>query len=106
MAPSAVGRHRYREQIARALDVHGLRPRPTTDPSRAYELLKSIYTFEIREAKLRWREKERVLGPQPLEEYRTAVARLKEKYAVLRVPPHHWVERAGAGEVRRGAPEG
>lgn len=86
--------YRYHPQILAALEEHGIRPKPTSDPSRVYELLKSIYSFEIREMKARRREAERVLGPQPLDAYRRQLARLKERYPVLAIPPHHWVERS------------
>ena len=84
---------RYRPEVLAELLRHGLAPRDDTPPERAYELLKTIYTFEIREAKRRHREKERVLGPQPLEAYRRELQALQERYPVLRLPAHHWVER-------------
>jgi hypothetical protein len=84
---------RYRREVLEELARHGIVPRPETPPERVYELLKSIYTFEIREARLRHREMERVLGPQPLDEYRREVKALLDRYPVLRLPAHHWVER-------------
>lgn len=84
---------RYRPEVLEELLRHGLVPRPDTPPERVYDLLKSIYTFEIREAKLRHRELERVLGPQPLDALRAAVRALRDRYPVLRLPAHHWVER-------------
>ena len=84
---------RYRPEVLEELARHGIVPRPETPPERVYELLKSIYTFEIREARLRHREMERVLGPQPLDEYRREVQALLDRYPILRLPAHHWVER-------------
>jgi hypothetical protein len=84
---------RYRPEVLEELARHGLVPRPETPPERAYDLLKSIYTFELREAKLRHRERERVLGPQPLDAYRREVHAIQDRYPVLRLPSHHWVER-------------
>jgi hypothetical protein len=84
----------YRTEVLAELARHGLVPRPDTPPERVYELLKSIYSFEIREARRRHHEKERLLGPQPLEDYRRAVRALQDRYPVLRLPAHHWVERA------------
>ena len=37
-----------------------------------------------------------MLGPQPLDDYRRGLDRLKEKYAVLKLPAAEWVE-GGAG---------
>lgn len=85
--------YRYHPGILAELERFGMRPRPTTEPTTVYDLLKSLYTFEVREMKLRRRELERVLGPQPLEAYRRDLEALKEKYPALKVPPHHWVER-------------
>ena len=84
---------RYRPEVLEELARHGLVPRPDTPPERAYELLKSIYTFEIREARIRHREREQVLGPQSLEPYRREVRALQDRYPVLRLPAAHWVER-------------
>jgi hypothetical protein len=84
---------RYRPEVLHLLSAHGIVPRPESPPERVYELLKSIYTFEIRAAKLRHREKERVLGPQPVDALRREVAALQDRYPVLRLPAHHWVER-------------
>lgn len=87
----------YRPEVLTALLRHGIVPRGGVEPLRVYELLKSLYTFEIRGLRARHVEKVRVLGPQPLEGYRQALAALQERYAVLRLPAHHWVER-GEGE--------
>lgn len=85
--------NRYHPHVLAALLSHGIRPRPTTDPRFAYEVLKSIYTFEIRGLRGRRWEKERVMGPQPLDDYRRGLAAIKARYRILQVPPQHWVER-------------
>jgi len=85
---------RYRPEVLAELAAHGLVPRPETPPERVYDLLKSIYTFEVREARMRHRERERVLGPQPLDPYRRELRALQERYPVLRLPAWHWVERS------------
>ena len=85
--------YRYHPHIFAALERHGLRPTPHTDPNAVYDLLKSIYTFEIRGMKARRREAEALLGPQPLDAYRRQLQRLKARYPVLAIPAHHWVER-------------
>lgn len=88
-------RYRYPPQVLAALEHHGLRPRPTDDPRDVYELLKAIYTFEIRGLRADFREKERVLGPQPREDLRRDLERLKDRYPILKVPPHRWAHREG-----------
>ena len=87
----------YRPFVLDALARWGIVPRRETDPRRAYFLLKAIYCFEIREMKIRRREAERVLGPQPLDEYRRGLERLKEKYAVLKLPAAEWVAQRNEG---------
>ena len=84
---------RYRPEVLELLAAHGFVPRPETPPERVYDLLKALYTFEIRVARLRHQEKERVLGPQPLDEYRREIQALQDRYPVLRLPAHHWLER-------------
>jgi len=84
---------RYRPEVLEELARHGLIPRPDTPAERVYDLLKSIYTFELRAAKLRHQERERVLGPQPLDPYRREIRAIQDRYPVLRLPPPHWVER-------------
>jgi hypothetical protein len=83
----------FRREVLEELARHGLIPRPDTPPESVYELLKSIYTFEVREANLRRRERERVLGPQALEDYRREIRAIQDRYPVLQLPAHHWVER-------------
>lgn len=83
---------RYRPFVLEELARWGLVPRPGTDPAAVYSLLKSIYSYEIRRMKARHREKERVLGPQPLEDYRRGLHELKERYRVLKLAWWQWVE--------------
>jgi hypothetical protein len=82
----------YRPFVLEELARWGVVPRAGTDPAAVYSLLKSIYSFEIRRMKARHREKERVLGPQPLEDYRRGLFELKERYRVLKLAWWQWVE--------------
>ena len=84
--------YRYRAEVIAELDRHGIRPHGEIPPERVYDLLKSIYTFEVRELNARRREIERVLGPQPLDNYRKRLHALLDRYPVLRIPSQHWVE--------------
>jgi len=97
--------HRYRPEVLELLERHGLRPRPESDPAAVYDLLKSLYAFEVRRLRLGHQEKERVLGPQPIEDLRRGLAELLDRYPVLRLPSHHWVERRGAAPAEE-VPEG
>jgi len=84
--------YRYRSFVLQELARWGIVPGPATAPATAYHLLKMIYAFEIREMKLRRRELERALGPQPLDDYRRGLERLKARYRVLKLASHEWVE--------------
>lgn len=83
---------RYRAEVLEQLFEHGVVPRPETPPELVYDLLKAIYTFEIRAAKLRQQELTRVLGPQPIDHYRKVVRAIQSRYPVLRLPPAYWVD--------------
>lgn len=86
---------RYRPEVLEELEKFGLRPTPETDPRKVYEYLKALYTFEIREMKAKRKELERVLGPQPLDDYRRQLHELKAKYPLLEMPGLYWVDRSG-----------
>ncbi|MBZ0111415.1 MAG: hypothetical protein K8J08_03035 [Thermoanaerobaculia bacterium] len=84
--------YRYRPGILAQLREHGVVPRCTTDPALAYEHLKSLYCFRIRQLRTMHRELEKILGPQPLDRYRRQLEDLRSEYPALEIPSHHWVE--------------
>lgn len=86
---------KYRPEVLEDLERFGLRPTPEVDPRNVYGWLKALYTFEIRELRARHKEKERVLGPQPLDTYRRELHELKERYRLLEMPGLYWVDRSG-----------
>lgn len=90
--PPVVYRPETLEQLARI----GIIPRSTTQPRVVYRHLRALMTFEIRERKARRRELERVLGPQPLEDYARQIEELRERYALLRRPIREWLQRVEA----------
>lgn len=84
---------RYRADVVRELLDHGVVPRPSTQPRLVYSFLRALMTFEIRERKLRRRELEAVLGPQPLDAYARQIEELRTRYRLLRRLPRDWVDR-------------
>jgi hypothetical protein len=82
----------YRPAVLDALGRFGIVPQENTNPERLRELLNDLYVFEIRDLKLRHKETERILGPQPMAEYRHQLLRLKTRYSLLTVPARHWLE--------------
>lgn len=83
---------RYRAEVLENLRELGLVPGPGTQPRLVYRFLRALMTFEIRERKLRRRELENFLGPQPLADYAGEIAKLRAKYHLLRRLPREWVE--------------
>lgn len=83
---------RYRPAVSAALLIHGVRPNTGVDPSRVYELLKSLYVWELRRLKLDLKQLDSDFGPVTRRSLAEGNRRLLERYAVLRVPPHEWVE--------------
>lgn len=84
--------YRYRPEILTALARRGIVPISTSAPEKLRELVNDLYVFEIREAKLRQKELEALLGPQPEGSYRAKVVALKEKYRpLLGLPAEAWV---------------
>jgi hypothetical protein len=84
--------HRYRAEILAELARKGIHPKPGTDPGQARGLVNDLYRFEIRDLKLRLKETEGILGPQPMENYRRQVLELKAKYQrLLGLPAEAWV---------------
>lgn len=84
--------YRYRPFVLDELTRWGMVPGPATEPRAVYGLLKAIYSYEIRRMRALHKEKERALGPQPLDDYRRGLHELKEKYRVLKLAPQEWVE--------------
>jgi len=82
----------YRPPVLEALEGHGIRPRAQSDPRKVYELLKTIYVWEIRKLKADFRRVDPGFERSMREAYAEANRRLLERYAVLRIPPHEWVE--------------
>ena len=85
--------YRYRPAVLAALETYGVRPTSRSDPFRVYELVKSLYTWEIRKLKADFRKLDPSFGKATRASYGEANRRLLDRYAVLRVPPHEWVER-------------
>lgn len=83
----------YRPEVLAALESLGFRPRAEIEPSRVYELLKSLYVWELRRLKLDLMRLDPDFGPATRRSLAEGNRRLLERYAVLRVPPHEWVER-------------
>lgn len=82
----------YRPEILATLLDLGVTPTPDTQPRKVYSFLRALYTFQIRDEKVRRRELERFFGPQPLADYERRIEELRARYHLLRRLPAEWVE--------------
>ncbi|MCC7416097.1 MAG: hypothetical protein IT176_03075 [Acidobacteria bacterium] len=81
------GPHRYRADVLRLLHAHGVAPRPSTPPELVHEFVSDLYRFEIRRLRGRLLAKEFPRG-----EYAGRVATLRQRYRVISMRPHEWLE--------------
>jgi hypothetical protein len=79
--------YRYRSDVLRALETHGIRPRPTTPPELVREFVNDLYRYEIRRLRDRLRR-----GEFPKDTYFDRVVSLRNKYSVLALRPAEFVE--------------
>lgn len=73
---------RYRPEVLRELERHGVRPTPHTDPVRVREFVRELYKFEIRRLRDRARRAEFARH-----EYAARVDALRRTYPVLALQP-------------------
>jgi hypothetical protein len=77
----------YREDVLRALLVHGVRPTDHTSPELARGYVRDLYKYEIRRLRERYLAKE-----FPKQEYSDRVEALRRRYPVLALPARLWVK--------------
>jgi hypothetical protein len=68
-----------------ALQGHGLEARPDDDPQATWQRLYDLYRAEV--GRLRERQRR---GEVPLRDYAGEVARLRDSFPLLAVPPEAW----------------
>jgi hypothetical protein len=76
----------YRPEILEALLVHGVRPRPDTNPERVREFVRDLYRYEIRRLRERYMRRE-----FPKADYSRRVDALRRQYPVLALRARDWV---------------
>jgi hypothetical protein len=82
-----VTHYRYRQDVLRALETHGIRPRPDTPPERVREFVNDLYRYEIRQLRARL-----LRGEFPRDTYLDRVVSLRNKYRVLALQPAEFLE--------------
>ena len=79
--------YRYRRDVLKKLEAHGIHPRATTSPELVREFVNDLYRYEIR------RLRDRLLrGEFPKNNYFDRVVLLRNKYSVLALRPAEFVE--------------
>jgi hypothetical protein len=78
---------RYRADVLRELERHGVKPKSSTRPELVREFVRELYKFEIR------RLRERMLRKEfPRAEYSARVDELRRQYPVLALLPQQFVD--------------
>jgi len=78
---------RYRADVLRELERHGVRPTSETPPELVRDYVRDLYKYEIR------RLKQRMLRNEfPRVEYTSRVEHLRNQYPVLALLPRQFVE--------------
>jgi hypothetical protein len=78
---------RYRADVLRALERHGVRPTSETSPQLVRDYVRDLYKYEIRQLKARMLREEFPRG-----EYSARVEALRDRYPVLSLLPRQFVE--------------
>lgn len=79
--------YRYRAAVLEQLWRHGVQPTPSTPPELVHEFVSDLYRLELR--RLRDRLVRREI---PKVGYYERVVELRQKYPLVSLKPHEWVE--------------
>jgi hypothetical protein len=82
-----VASFRYREDVLRQLERHGVKPTADTSPQLVRDYVRDLYKYEIRQLKARMMRNEFTKS-----EYWDLVDALRRKYPVLALLPRQFVE--------------
>jgi len=78
---------RYRGDVLDALERHGVKPTPATNPELVREFVNDLYCYELRALRARL-----LRGEFPKQTYADRVIALRNKYSVLALKPFQFVE--------------
>ena len=79
--------YRYKPRILAQLAEHGVRPKPTTPPTTAREVVNRIYRYELRLLRDRY-----MAGEFPKQAYCHKVVEVRNRYPVMGVLTRSWIE--------------
>jgi hypothetical protein len=76
----------YRPEILEQLAIHGILPKPSTNPELVRAYLSDLYRYEIRRLKGRL-----LAGEFARDDYFPRVVQLRLRYPLLSIPVHLWM---------------
>jgi len=82
-----VATYRYRADVLRELERHGVRPTPETSPQLVRDYVRDLYKYEIRRLRTQM-----LANEFPRGEYSARVEALRNQYPVLALLPRQFVE--------------
>jgi hypothetical protein len=77
----------YRRDVIDQLLGHGVRPTDRTPPELVHDYVSDLYRYELRVLRRRLLDKQ---FPKP--EYYGRVVAVRNRYRVIAVKPHEWLE--------------
>jgi hypothetical protein len=84
--------YRYRDDVLRAVQRHGIVPTAHTPPEVARQFVRDLYCYELRVLR------DRMLRQEfPKDEYAGRVIALRDHYRVLSLRAREWVRQASDG---------
>ena len=86
--------YRYRNDVLRACERHGIMPTPKTPPDRARGFVRDLYCYELRVLR------DRMLRQEfPKQEYAGRVIALRDAYRVLSLRAIEWLASRLEGDA-------
>jgi hypothetical protein len=82
-----VATYRYRADVLRELERHGIRPTQETSPQLVRDYVRDLYKYEIRRLRTQM-----LANEFPRGEYSARVEALRNQYPVLALLPRQFVE--------------
>lgn len=77
----------YRQDVLKALLIHGVVPTEHTPPELARDFVRDLYKYELRQLRDRYVRRE-----FPKKEFSDRVVQLRDKYPVLALIARQWVQ--------------
>jgi hypothetical protein len=84
---TVVSRYRFRPDVLKQLERHGVRPTSATRPELVHEFVSDLYRYELR------RLRDRLVRHEIAKAgYFERVVALRRQYPLVSLKPHEWLE--------------